>query len=120
MAATTRQVEPEWDAESRALAEALAAYDADCCPGCGLHKSLFDDPEANQFAIDDRTCTVCAGLARHARKASVAEEVWRHANKPPDPDAPPAAHLKAAGLPRPGDGVHTYLKRRLGDATTTT
>lgn len=97
----------------------MAAHDAECCPGCGLHKSLFDDPEANQFAIDDRTCPVCAGLARHARKANATEDAWRHANPQPAPEAPLAAHLKAAGMERPGDGVHTYLRRHNGAPTIT-
>lgn len=107
---TTRQVEPEWDAESRALAEALAEYDRGCCPGCGVHRSLRDNPEDHVFAIDESDCTICAYVDRHARRTSARDQDWNQRNPSPEQTAGLVAHLTHAGKKRPGDGRHIHLK----------
>ena len=45
LAATTEH-DPEWTPRDRELALALAAYEAQCCPGCGHHLAETTRPEA--------------------------------------------------------------------------
>ncbi|GAA1138328.1 hypothetical protein [Nocardioides aquiterrae] len=111
MRAITRQLEPEWGAADRALAEGLYVYDADVCPGCGQHSSVLDDPENNVLTFEDRVCAVCAGSERHARKLAAVDRDWERRHTEPDQHAGIKAHLESARVPRPSDGRHVYLRR---------
>lgn len=90
---TTVTREPEWDDQQRANMLALAEYEADLC-ACGLPKDVADtDPD---LRAKYRTCPVCAGLAKEARRQHKADEsAVRHLGSEPDP----YAH-------RPADGRH--------------
>lgn len=96
----TRMVEPEWDDNTRAQAEDLAALERESCPGCGLHSSILDDPEHNRFTFEDRVCEVCKAQHVYGRMLAAQDEREGQRFK----DASPT-------IPRPGDGRHTYLTR---------
>lgn len=98
----TRQVEAEWDDETRALAEGLERHDREACPGCGLHESILADPEHNHFTFEDRLCSVCKGQDMYGRIIADRDdqEIKR---KYGDSEPPPNAA-------RPGDGRHIYLR----------
>lgn len=65
----------------------LEQYEAEC-HSCGIHWSILDDPE-NLFTPQHKTCPVCNGLAKYAKRLSKADA--RHYDKS-DPYAPdPAA-----------------------------
>jgi len=108
--ATTRQVEPEWDADSRALAESVAEYDRGCCPGCGVHRSLRDNPDEHLYKINENDCQICAGVERHARRVSARDHDWEQRNPAPDSKAPLTQQIAHAGKKRPRDGRHVYLQ----------
>lgn len=106
----TRQTEPEWDAESRALAEALALHDRGLCAGCGIHKSFREHPEDHVFGVEEEPCAICALIERNGRRTSAKDTDWARRNPPPEQAAGVGAHLKHAGLKRPGDGRHVFLQ----------
>jgi hypothetical protein len=106
----TRQTEPEWDAESRALAEAVAEHDRGLCAGCGIHKSLREHPEDHVFGVEEDLCEICALIERRGRRTSATDADWDRKNPVPDAALGLTAHLKHAGKKRPGDGRHVYLK----------
>ena len=92
--------EPEWDARTAGLAEGLAQYDQDCCPGCGLHKAILDDPDRHRFEFDETLCSVCAASAVKQRLLDEADQDWdkKHENV-------------RAGRQRPYDGRHVRLRQ---------
>lgn len=96
----TRQIEPEWDAQSQQVAEGLSRYDDECCQGCGLHKSILDDPEHNAFTFEERICKVCAGQEVYGRTVAERDEKARQAAKDRHPHDP-----------RPSDGRHIIMRR---------
>lgn len=98
----TRQVEPEWDDHSRALAEALERYDKDCCPGCGTHSSI--EYESTHLTFEERFCGFCADQERHARVIAERDD----AETPRDKDG----HLAWPDVRarRPADGRHLFIR----------
>jgi hypothetical protein len=93
--------EPEWNDTARAFALALAEHDRGVCPGCGIHKSILDDP-AYQFEVKDEVCRVCRqrdvhDRISHERNAAV---VARFKDGPP-----PSVVL-------PADGRHAYIQSK--------
>lgn len=109
--AVTTQVEPEWDAEGRAAAEALARYDDEVCPDCGLHHSILDEPDKfPPLKFEDSVCQVGAALQRHLRALAARDHEWERVNPAPDPGAGLKVHLQAARRPHPADGRHTRLR----------
>lgn len=92
--------------------EALLAFERGVC-ACGFHESLTGDP-TNHFTFEDKKCPVCAGSAQYARIQHARDEAWSKARNENSP----------AGMPRPGDGRHTYTRLMTptevaGAATTT-
>lgn len=92
--------EAEWDARTAGQVEALAQHDEDCCPGCGLHRSVLDDPDRNRFEFDESTCEVCAAQALKQRLLAEVDEDWERQHK----DAKPRQR-------RPSDGRHVRLRQ---------
>jgi hypothetical protein len=100
----TRPEEPEWDDATRAQVEALALYEGDCCPGCGLHKSIHENPGAHRLTFGERMCGVCKAKAAYGRAVAHNDELaGKHLQK-----APPL-------VPRPGDGRHIFLRPMTAD-----
>lgn len=70
-----------------------------------MHESILNDPENNPFTFDNRMCEVCKSQAVYGRMLSHEHD----------------AELKALGdkpdpkVPRPGDGMHVYLRRMTAD-----
>ena len=99
----TRQIEPEWDDNTRGQAEALARYLAEVCE-CGLHKSVLDDYANRHMTFDERYCPACAAIARYARVVADRD----------DKDTPKDAHGSPAwNSPRdkrPDDGRHIFVR----------
>lgn len=68
----TLKADPEWDEESQALAVALAAYEADLCPGCQQPLSETTLPEREgqyvaQLAVRCHRCTASSiGAEKYA------------------------------------------------------
>lgn len=94
---TTRQVEPEWDDDARGLAEGLARYEVEVCPGCNIHPVVVD--ELGALTWEDRLCKVCRSGAVHGRVRSADDSEWEKAH----PNASPREA-------RPGDGMHSSLR----------
>lgn len=70
------EVEPEWDADTRNWALALADLEADTCPhghrlSDAMHVDGHPDPE---FEVAYEACTACAALERAQRIQSQADE----------------------------------------------
>lgn len=101
----TRMVEPEWDDATRFRALGLRQYDDDCCPGCGLHQSILDDPDGNVFTFEERTCRVCAAQDVFGRVVADAhEKAKKQMGENPSPRAA-----------RPDDGHRIYIRRATRD-----
>lgn len=77
----------------------LLVYQGGLCPGCGFHHDLTND-KSNHFAIEERTCNVCKGVAPYMRAQREADE---RAAKALGDKAPPTA-------PRPSDGRTTSIR----------
>lgn len=89
--------EPEWSLDDRLLVMALPIYRAGIHHhGCGLHDSVYADPDHNVVSPASDTCPGCAALDRWRR--ILAEEEHERFKK-----------AKAAE-PRPSDGRVTYMK----------
>lgn len=88
----------------------MAEYDRGCCPGCGVHRSIRDNPEEHVFGIDENDCAICAYVERHARRASVRDHDWEQRNPAPESKAPLKQQLAHASTKRPRDGRHVYLQ----------
>lgn len=95
----TRQVESEFDDATRELMLGLAQYEAETCPGCNLHKSILDRPDAHRFTFEERVCNVCKAQDTYGRLVADRDEKARKRIE----NAPPS-------VPRPGDGRHIYLR----------
>lgn len=83
----------------------LQRYDADCCPGCGLHESELADPENNVYTFDEKVCRVCAGHDVFGRVIADAHDKAK--KKLGDDPSPKAA--------RPDDGHRIYMRRATPD-----
>lgn len=101
----TRQIEPEWDDDTRGLVEGLARYDADCCPGCGMHKSILDDFENHHFTFEERFCPACIDQATYGRVLAERDEEAT----PKDKQGAPAWDGPRAR--RPDDGRHVFVRQ---------
>ena len=88
--------ESEWDDQERAKMLALAEHEASMC-ACGFPARYADtDPD---LAWVERTCPVCAAVARNHRIVAAADEdATEKLGKKPDPE-----------VRRPADGRHTSL-----------
>lgn len=95
----TRQIEPEWDDQTRQFAEGLAQMGREECPGCGFHSSILADPEAHRYTFEHRVCEMCKAHTVYGRWLAYSE---RRTLKQLE-DAPPM-------VPRPGDGRHIHLR----------
>lgn len=95
--------EAEWDDHTREQHLALLRYEQECCPGCGIHQSILDDPKHNVFTFEDRRCAVCAASDLYGR-------VTRARHEAADKDL-------AARQPHAADGHHTLLRRVAADST---
>lgn len=97
--------EPEWTEARRARVKALEYYDAQCCPGCGLHESVLNNPSEHVFVLEDDYCSFCRGSAVHHRvKHAEHEQADKRLGENPDPRAP-----------RAGDGHHVTRRRATPD-----
>lgn len=100
----TRQVEPEWDDDTRMLVEGLDRYENECCPDCKFHKSVIEDFANRHFTWDRRDCPVCASIARYGRVLAQQD----------DEATPKDQHGHAAWSgpreKRPDDGRHLFLR----------
>lgn len=101
----TRQIEPEWDDDTRNLVDALALHDMQCCAGCGTHKSVRDNLDDHHFTFEEDHCEVCAARARYSRVVAERDED----EIPRDQNGKPA--WSGPRDPRPDDGRHIYLRR---------
>lgn len=104
----TRQTEPEWDDAARNLAEGLARYDAELCPGCGIHPVIHDDPR-NAFTFDARFCNVCASQDVYGRVIAEADDKATPKDSNGQPKQLPAK------APRPSDGRFVFMRRMSDD-----
>lgn len=102
---TVVEREPEWTPTRRARVKALERYDADSCSGCGLHKSILENPEENVFVFEDHYCDMCRAEAVHGR---VKEAEHQEADKRLGDNPPPRAI-------RAKDGWHTTRRRATPD-----
>lgn len=91
--------EAEWDDVQREAMLGLLIYQGGICPGCGFHHDLTGD-KTNHFAIEERSCNVCKGVAPYLRAQADADERSRKAMG--DKPAPTA--------PRPSDGRTTSIR----------
>lgn len=94
----TTQVEPEWDDETRNLAEGLDMHERQSCPGCGLHESITSDPDA-AFTFEERTCPVCQGQDGYARILAERDNKWHEHNQ----------NVSAAAR-QPSDGRMVFMR----------
>ena len=99
----TRQIEPEWDDATRGQIEALARYLAEVCE-CGFHKSVLDEFDKHDFAIEERFCPACAAFARTARVLAERDDKAT----PKDQHGNPA--WDGPREERPDDGRHLYVR----------
>lgn len=79
-----------WTPEDQAKALAHMAYEAQRCPGCGIHPTDWPDPDEPVFEATTKVCPGCAELDRFGRWAKERAE-----------DASDDAF----------DGVKTFLRR---------
>lgn len=97
--------EPEWTEARRARLKALEFHDAKCCPGCGLHESVLNNPSEHVFVFEDTYCDMCKAGAVHGRvKHAEHEEADKRLGEKPDPRTP-----------RAGDGHHWHRRRATPD-----
>lgn len=90
--------EAEWDDVQRDRMLGLGIYEAGICE-CGIHESLTSDP-SNHFTFEQRTCSVCRGVARYGRMMAHSDDLARKTigeNPPP-------------GTPDPADGRRLFVK----------
>lgn len=97
--------ESEWDDRTRSQVEGLRRYDDECCPGCGMHKSILDDFGNHHFVYDEQWCPACASQSRYGRVVADRDDKAT----PKDQNGQPA--WETPRTPRPDDGRHTYLRR---------
>lgn len=72
---TTR--DPEWSLEDRVMVDAVLAYEADLCPGCGqpLSESLHvQGNEEKKYRAGYSVCMGCVARSRAQHKQHVADE----------------------------------------------
>lgn len=100
----TRQIEPEYDELTRRQIEGLERHDAECCPGCGLHKSILDDFDNRHYTFEQRECPACAAQARYARVVVDQDDKAT----PKDKNGSPA--WDSPRTPRPDDGRHLHVR----------
>jgi hypothetical protein len=74
---TVTTVEPEWDDDNRAWAQALLAYEADLCPGCRqpMSETTSADHEGRYVSRPAIRCHRCTA-------SSQASELYREAPQP--------------------------------------
>lgn len=73
---TTR--DPEWSLEDRALVDAVQAYEADLCPGCGqpLSESLHGHGgEHRRYRVGYSVCMACQARSRAQHQQHQRDEV---------------------------------------------
>jgi hypothetical protein len=97
------ETEPEWDDTMRNVVLGLATHDRDCCPGCGLHKSVHRD-KSNAFTLDVEVCSVCRSQDIYARVLNAADDEA----DPHDPKTGKSKKLPSES--RPADGRHVYMR----------
>jgi hypothetical protein len=90
----TREV--EWDDVQRESLMGLLIFQGGICPGCGFHHDLTSD-KANHFAIEERSCNVCKGVAPYLRVQA-------------DSDHKAVGDKPAPNMPRPSDGRTTSIR----------
>lgn len=104
MRSVTRQIEAEWDDETRGLVEGLDQYESDLCPGCGMHKSIIDDFGNHHFTFEERFCPACAAQSSYGRVLADRDE------KATPKDGHGNATWKSPRDERPDDGRHVYVR----------
>lgn len=93
--------EPEWDDLTRNQHLAKRAYDREVDPGCGLHKSILENPADHQFVFETPTCAICREIERQQRMIADRDNKWLEQFKG---KTPPADEY------RPADGVHLKMR----------
>lgn len=79
------------------MAEGLARYEVEVCPGCNIHPTVVD--QLGTLTFDDKLCKICKAQAGYGRVLHERDRAWDEAHK----DAP-------AQKPRPSDGRYTRMR----------
>lgn len=90
--------EPEWDSHYAGLVQGLAEYDQDVHDGCGLHRSVVEDPHFH-YTFETDTCRVCAARAVYERQLAERDETWDEKHPKARPE-----------VPRPSDGESIHIR----------